>query len=219
MSIVQPAYVMFDLGNVLVHIHPEAFLQTLGIDTPENRRAYQKKVIDIVKRYECGEETTDKFLENLDTLFNVSGAAKPRLDHNSLYSREDFRRAMLSIIGQPVSEMEELVRTLSAKVPLGLLSNTNPLHFDACLEHLAALQFIPAHFLSYRLKSLKPDSAIFRQVLDLLQRDPREVLYIDDMLENVEAALQSGFNAYHFLGYDQLKNHLASYGLGSSVQK
>jgi HAD superfamily hydrolase (TIGR01509 family) len=213
MNSVQPAFVIFDLGNVLVHIHPEAFLQSLGIDTPENRRAYQPRVVDIVRRYERGEETTETFLGNLERLFNTPAAAQPRSDQPAWHTREDLRRAMLSIIGLPIPGMNDLVRNLGTKVPIGLLSNTNPLHFDACLENLVVLQYIPAHFLSYRLKSLKPDPGIFQQAIELLQRDPREVLYIDDILENVEAARTTGLNGYHFVSHDQLKAHLTVLGL------
>ncbi len=213
MSLPKPAFVMFDLGNVLVYIHPEAFLQTLGIDSPENRHAYQKKVVDIVKAYERGVDSTEKFLDNLDRLFNVHEAGIVRQGGNSRHSRDDFRRAMLSIIGRPVPGMEDLVRSLSANVPLGLLSNTNPLHFDACLENLKVLQFIPAHFLSYRLRSLKPESGIFEQTMDLLQLDPRDILYIDDLPENIEAAERAGLNGHHFVGVEQLVARLSGLGL------
>ena len=147
MSSSQPGFVIFDLGNVLVYIHPEAFLQTLGIDSAENRRIYQKKVIDIVRTYERGEDSTEKFLDNLNSLFNVDDARSVQRGGNGRHSRDDFRRAMLSIIGRPVPGMEELVRSLSLKVPLGLLSNTNPLHFDACMESLRVLRFIPSRCL------------------------------------------------------------------------
>ncbi|HTY35554.1 MAG TPA: HAD family phosphatase [Bacteroidota bacterium] len=210
---IQPALVMFDLGNVLVHIHPEAFLQTLGIDTPENRKTYGRDIVDLVRKYERADDTTEKFLANLDVLVNAKSAASLRPEHVPLFSSDDFRRAMLSILGRPVPGMEELVRSLCTKVPLSLLSNTNPLHFDACMEHLGALQYIPAHYLSYRLKALKPDPAIFQRVLDLLQRDPHEVLYIDDLIENVEAAQKFGFNSYQFVGPDQLRSHLSDLGL------
>lgn len=213
MNVCRPAVVVFDLGNVLVRIRPEAFLQTLGIDTPENRRAYQHKVIDVVKRYERGEDSTETFLQNLGTLFNVRDTLNTRSEESRRYSREDFRRAMLSIVERPIPGMEELVRALGTKVPLGLLSNTNPLHFDACMENLAVLRSIPFHFLSYRLRMLKPEPAIFEKTIELLQRDPRDVLYIDDLSENVEAARRAGFHGYHFVGVDTLKECLSGQGL------
>ncbi|MCX6133165.1 MAG: HAD family phosphatase [Ignavibacteriales bacterium] len=213
MSVSQPAVVIFDLGNVLVHIRPEAFLQTLGIDTPENRRTYQHSVIDIVKRYERGEDSTETFLQNLGTLFNVRNTSNACSDERRQYSRDDFQRAMLAIIELPIPGMEELVRTLGTKVPLGLLSNTNPLHFDACMENLAVLRSIPFHFLSYRLRLLKPEPEIFEKTIELLRHDPRDVLYIDDLSENIEAARRAGLHGYHFVGVDELNEYLSSCGL------
>lgn len=213
MSLSQPAFVLFDLGNVLVYIHPEAFLQTLGIDSPGNRRMYQKKVVDVVKSYERGEDSTETFLRNFDHLFNVRDSEKGLQGNSGRFSRDDFRRAMLSIIGRPVPGMEELVRSLAPKVPLGLLSNTNPLHFDSCMEHLSVLQFIPSHFLSYRMKSLKPEPGIFEQTITYLKLDPRDILYIDDIPENIEAAEGIGLNGHLFVGYDELRALLSEAGL------
>ena len=213
MSVSQPAFVIFDLGNVLAYIHPEAFLQTLGIDSPENRRIYQKRVIEIVKTYERGEDSTEKFLDNLDRLFNVSESGAVHQSGIRRHSRDDFRRAMLSIIGRPVPGMEELVRSLAPKVPLGLLSNTNPLHFDACMENLRVLRFIPSHFLSYRLRSLKPEASIFEQTIDLLQLDPHDVLYIDDIPENIEAADRAGLRGHLFVGHEKLAARLSELAL------
>jgi glucose-1-phosphatase len=213
MSLAQPAFVLFDLGNVLVYIHPEAFLQTLGIDSPENRRFYRKKVVDIAKAYERGVDSTEKFLQNLDRLFNAEHGGETRHGESNLYSHDDFRRAMLSIIGRPVPGMDDLVRTVAPKVPLGLLSNTNPLHFDLCLESLSGLQFIPSHFLSYRLKSLKPEPSIFEQTIDLLHLDPHDVLYIDDIPENIETAKRSGLNGHLFVGHAELAALLSETGL------
>jgi putative hydrolase of the HAD superfamily len=116
---------------------------------------------------------------------------------------------MLSIIGRPIVGMEELARHLGARVPLGLLSNTNPMHFDACMDDLAVLQVIPSHFLSYRLKSLKPEPGIFEKAIQLLQLDPGDVLYIDDLDENVEAARRVGLNGYLFAGEQELKRRLS----------
>jgi HAD superfamily hydrolase (TIGR01509 family) len=213
MSVSRPTFVIFDLGNVLVYIHPEAFLQTLGIDSPENRRFYQKKVIDIVKAYERGTDSTEKFLDSLGRLFNVHDVEENQQGGKRRYSRDDFERAMQSIIGRPVPGMEGLVRSLSPKVPLGLLSNTNPLHFDACMENLKVLQFIPSHFLSYRLRSLKPESGIFEQTIEILQLNPRDILYIDDIPENIEAAERAGLNGQLFVGYEKLVVQLSDLGL------
>ncbi|MBI3787216.1 MAG: hypothetical protein HY276_03075, partial [Ignavibacteriales bacterium] len=72
-TINKPKIILFDLGNVLVHVHPEAMLQTLGIDSPENRERFGQPIINIVRRYERGEESTEQFLGRLESLFNGTG--------------------------------------------------------------------------------------------------------------------------------------------------
>jgi putative hydrolase of the HAD superfamily len=213
MSFSQPSYVMFDLGNVLVQIHPEAFLRTLGIDSPENRTHYQRPVTEIVQSYERGDDSTERFLQNLAELFNAPGAAISPAKKDHEFSAGDFRRAMLSIIGQPIAGMDEIVKALGARVPIGLLSNTNPLHFEACLEHLAVLRFIPSHFLSYRLKSLKPHPEIFLQAIEFLQLDPGDILYVDDLPDNIEAGRKVGLNSQLFVGQEELRKQLIFSGL------
>jgi HAD superfamily hydrolase (TIGR01509 family) len=201
MELRRPSFVIFDLGNVLVHIEPAAFLRSLSIDTHDNRDYYHSKVVDIVKRYERGDDSTETFFTKLDILFNGRGSMQQHhhggKDH---YSLSEFRSATLSIIGAPVDGMEEIVRRVGASAHLGLLSNTNPIHFDYCLQTFRVLQFIPAHFLSYQLKAFKPEPEIFARVIERISLPPEEVFYIDDLIENVEAARSAGLLAHQFVG-------------------
>jgi HAD superfamily hydrolase (TIGR01509 family) len=206
---------LFDLGNVLVYIHPEAFLQSLGIDSPENRRYYQPLVIDIVKRYERGDDSTEEFLERMDDLFNrgLSGSKFGPHRLRSQFAREEFEHAMMTVVGNPVPGMEDLVRRVASKTSVGLLSNTNPLHYEICCTNLRALQFIPHHFLSYKLRALKPEPLIFQRVVQELSLDPAELLYIDDIEENLHAAEQIGFRCHLFQGGSVLEEELTRRGL------
>jgi HAD superfamily hydrolase (TIGR01509 family) len=196
----RPSYVIFDLGNVLVHIEPAAFLRTLSIDTPENREYYRPKIIDIVKRYERGDDSTEVYFANLDSLFN--GRASMLQHHHAgkdHFSLNDFRNATLSIIGEPVVGMETIVRQVGTSATLGLLSNTNPVHFEYCLQTFRVVQFIPNHFLSYKLKAFKPEPEIFARVIEQISFPPGEILYVDDLAENVEAARTAGLMAHQFV--------------------
>jgi putative hydrolase of the HAD superfamily len=202
----RPSNVIFDLGNELVHIEPAAFLRSLSIDTPDNRRYYQSKITDIVKRYERGDDSTEDFFSNLDVLFNGRDRI---LQHNhggkNYFSQNEFRNAMLSIVGEPVEGMEEIVRRVGASVPLGLLSNTNPVHFEYCLQTFRVLQYIPSHFLSYQLKAFKPEPEIFVRVIGQISLPPGEILYIDDLAKNVEAARAAGLMGHQFVGVKNIE--------------
>jgi HAD superfamily hydrolase (TIGR01509 family) len=209
----RPSFVLFDLGNVLVHISPEAFLQRLGLDTPDRRRFYQAHINEIVRQYECGNESTDQFLSRLELLLNGKEVETANGVRMRAIQRDEVRDAMLAVIGKPVEGMFELVAKLSGSVPLGLLSNTNPLHFDWSMEHLPVLRHISSLFLSYRLRSLKPDARIFDQVLTSLQVAPGSIFYIDDMPENVDAGKNAGLNSHLFRGREGLERELRQMGL------
>lgn len=210
----RPSFIIFDLGNVLIHIHPIAFLQSLSIDTPENRAYYHTSIADIVKRYERGDESTQDFFDNLNVLFNSPGGRHHR-EHGGkkFFSEDEFRRAMLSIVGTPVDGMEEIVRRVSSSVPLGLLSNTNPIHFDYCLQNFHLLRYISSRFLSYKLNAFKPEPEIFARVIDQIPYTPADVLYVDDLPENVEAARVAGFVGHHFTGLANIQHHFSELNL------
>jgi len=208
MTAQRPSFVLFDLGNVLVHISPEAFLQELGIDTPENRRFYQARVNEIVREYECGNDGTEEFLARLDRLFNNERGHTANNARIGVFSADDLRLAMLAVVGKPVQGMRELVARLRGPVPLGLLSNTNPLHYDWCMENLPVLQLIPSHFLSYKLGFLKPEARVFARVVETLRLPPGNILYIDDMPENIEAGRRAGLTCHLFLEHGRLEQEL-----------
>jgi len=207
--------VLFDLGNVLVYIHPEAFLQTLGIDSPENRLYYQPLVIAIVKRYERGDDSTEGFLHQMDDLFNRSrsGSENRPHQHTRQFRGEEFKRAMLTVVGKPVEGMEDLVRRVASKASIGLLSNTNPLHYELGCKNLRVLQFIPHHFLSYQLRALKPEPLIFEKMLERLSFNPTDIFYVDDVEENVHAGEQLGFACHLFRERQVLEEELRGRGL------
>lgn len=197
----RPSYVIFDLGDVLVRIEPAAFLRSLSLDTPDDRKYYEPKIIEIAKRYERGDDSTEHFFTKLDMLFNGRDK-KPdhRQGRKGYCSQNDFRVAMISIIGAEVEGMEEIVRRVGASVPLALLSNTNPVHFEYCLRTFRVLQYVPSHFLSYQLKAFKPEPEIFARVIEQISFPPEGILYVDDIPENVEAARNAGLMGHQFIG-------------------
>jgi HAD superfamily hydrolase (TIGR01509 family) len=215
----RPSYVLFDVGNVLVHIEPAAFLQSLSIDTPENRSYYHSKVIDIVRGYERGDTSTEMFFAELDLLFNRSDAAPHHHGGKGYFTPNELRSAMLSIVGKPVAGMEEIVRRVSDAVPIGLLSNTNPVHFEYCLQTFSVLKLIPSHFLSYELNAFKPEPEIFARVLGKVSLSPGDILYIDDLAENVEAARSAGLMGHQFVGVKNIEQLFSDLHLLQPLQR
>jgi HAD superfamily hydrolase (TIGR01509 family) len=202
----RPSYVVFDVGNVLVHIDPPAFLRSLSLDAPEYREYYQPKIIDVVMNYERGTDSTEIFFANLVEIFNGQDRSLNQgHKRGHSFSRNDFQTAMLSIIGEQVAGMEEIVQRVGSSVPLGLLSNTNPIHFQYCLQWFPILQHFPSRFLSYQLKAVKPEPEIFARVREQVPFPPSAVLYIDDLVENIDAARSAGFWSHQFFGVENIE--------------
>ncbi len=56
----------------------------------------------------------------------------------------------------------------------------------------------------------KPDPEIFQYVLDLLGADPEEVVFVDDFIENVQAARKLGLHAIQFKNPMQTRKDLSA---------
>ena len=201
----KPKIVLFDLGNVLVHVHPEAMLQTLGIDSPENRERFSRPIIDIVRPYERGEESTEQFLQRLQKLL-TGGESEARPCN---FDQEKIKQAMLTIIGKPIDGMEEVVKQVAARVPIALLSNTNPLHYELCRQNLPALRWIPRHFLSYQLGALKPLREIYEKVARVVGVPPPDILFIDDAEPNIAGAQAAGMKTILFRNVGGIEKQLS----------
>jgi putative hydrolase of the HAD superfamily len=70
---------------------------------------------------------------------------------------------------------------------------------------------------SYQHNMAKPDPAIYRHLLKELGTRPEETLFIDDKLENIEAARALGMQAIQFTNIDRLREDLVAVGLADSL--
>lgn len=188
--------VLFDLGNVLVRIRPEAFGARLGLGEEAVRTRYAERVRSLVRQYEEGSLSTDQYLDGLHTLLE------------GRHARASIREAMLAVIAEPVEGMEPLVEQVASVVPVGLVSNTNELHFMKSLDAVPALRFIGNYYLSYDLKALKPDAPYYDAVLGRIGIPPAGIVFIDDLQENVDGARRAGMTGITFDGAESLRRRL-----------
>ncbi|HUB00885.1 MAG TPA: HAD family phosphatase [Terracidiphilus sp.] len=66
------------------------------------------------------------------------------------------------------------------------------------------------HVWSYQLRMVKPDAAIYRHTLKELGTQPKETLFIDDRLVNIEGARAVGMQGIVFSTVEQLRADLAA---------
>lgn len=192
--------VIFDLGRVIVDIHIARLSDHLGaILTGDNPVQIISRMMSdpMVVQYDTGRITTEQFHEGLCRRF---GLTVP-------YDR--FCRLWCDIF-TPMPGMEDLLQSLHRRLPLGLLSDTDSLHWQYLRNHYPILSIFPRPVLSFEVGTMKPDPMIFHRAAESVQTPPANCLYIDDLPANVEGARRIGMDTIVFHGADSLRKNLSS---------
>jgi putative hydrolase of the HAD superfamily len=182
--------IVFDLGGVIITLdHSEA-----------------------VRRFKAaGVDNAEEFLDP----YHQNGIFL-KLEEGTL-SREEFYDALRCETGKPISNeaidagwmgfLKEvsvvklrLLEDLRARgYRLYLLSNTNPIVMSWALLPAFSSEGKPLNayfdklYLSYQMKCVKPDPAIFHQMIADSGMIPAETLFIDDGPANIQMGKQLGF--------------------------
>jgi putative hydrolase of the HAD superfamily len=104
-------------------------------------------------------------------------------------------------------ETLEIVRQLRGKMPVGLLTNATD-RLDSELRLLRLDNEFDPIVNSSEIGFAKPDPRAFEHSASRLGFPSQEILFVDDRLENVEAATRLGFLAHHFSGVESLTSWL-----------
>ncbi len=95
---------------------------------------------------------------------------------------------------------------------LVLLSNTNAAHIEFAKRQFDLFEDFDAEVLSYEVKSVKPERAIFEALFEAIECDPGECFYTDDTVGHVEAARKLGIDAEVFIDAATLRDQLRRRG-------
>jgi epoxide hydrolase-like predicted phosphatase len=119
---------------------------------------------------------------------------------------QSFKSTMLNAAGVD-EEMWELVNELKQHIQVGLLSNADA-GFASLLRDCGIYEPFDPCLLSAEIGIRKPDLKAYQFLLSKLDLPPEDVIFIDDKLENVNAAKQLGIDGILFQSPAQLKAEL-----------
>lgn len=183
-----------DLGNVIlffdVNVALEKFKNMYSIN-PLDIRAYFKKN-DIAYKIDTGELTPKK----LHFLFNK----KFQVD----IPYEIFCNIWNEIFVLN-NQYIEFVDKIKNDYKLAILSNTNEVHWKYIIKTYPKISKLFKHIiLSYEEGLKKPNPEIYNKVLKI-ENNPKKIVFIDDLKENIEAAKNIGINAIQYKNFKQFK--------------
>ncbi|HUL32817.1 MAG TPA: HAD family phosphatase [Candidatus Eisenbacteria bacterium] len=130
-------------------------------------------------------------------------------------SFEEFTKVWNSALDPEPIHNVSLFEQLAKNYKLGLLSNTDPIH----VAKLEATYDFFAHFpkavrtYSCGVGASKPHPLIYREALRACKARAEEAVYIDDILEYVEAARRLGLTGIQFQSPAQLRKELGEAGI------
>jgi glucose-1-phosphatase len=193
---------VFDIGNVLVAFDWQPFQSRLRTDCIAPTSDSEKKLREMKTRLEIGE---------------MAGEAFTRLATRAIGFQGD-ERTFLSLWNGIFSSnlpMERTVQVLKERFPLFLLSNTSELHLAYLMQNWEVLRHFADGVYSFRAKCSKPDRRIFETAIEQFKLRPENTVYIDDLAENVDSALDLGFKAirYDLTRHSEFERRLCEFGI------
>ena len=191
---------LWDLGNVVVQWNPDRILQMLSL--PPDKSAVLEDLLSGGSRWlELDRGVTDeaKVAEQI--------AAESSLEVDEMLQCFDTVRE--SLVDFPKSI--ELIGEMKASgIRQYVLSNMSALNYEY-LRLRPYFDLFDGIVISATEKLIKPDTALFQLVLDRYKLEASQMVFIDDSLPNIEAAMSIGMNGVHFKASDDCYARVRSY--------
>jgi 2-haloacid dehalogenase len=196
--------VVFDLGDVLI-----------GWD----RRHLYRKI------FKDDTQAMDYFLDNICTLeWNAEqDAGRPFQEAiNALVAQhpeqreniQAFKDRWVETLGDVDEDVVELLAQVKKSLmPVYALTNWSAETFPIARKKFEFLQWFDDILVSGVVNLKKPDLAIYKLLLNKFSINASTALFIDNSLDNVNAAKVAGMQAIHFKNATQLKQELLEFGV------
>jgi HAD superfamily hydrolase (TIGR01509 family) len=200
-----PKFIYFDLGKVLLCFDRDRQFRQMadvaGITPEKVRELFFDSGLYVA--YETGELTTQQVFDEFCTKAGVA------------CDRADLELAANDIFWPNVPMIPVVGALWSAGHRLGILSNTCATHWEFIAD--GRFRFLTCHFeqatLSYEVGAMKPDAKIYLAAAEKAGVAPNEILFTDDLEENVAGARQAGFDAVHYTSTATFVDELRSRGV------
>ncbi|NBX66670.1 MAG: HAD family phosphatase [Proteobacteria bacterium] len=195
----KPRVIVFDVGGVLIDWDPENLFRNLIPDDAE-RRFFLTHVCPRIwnNQQDLGLHTWAEAVQNRIALYPAFEA------HIRAY---DTRWP--EMVKGPVSATVVIKDKLrAAGLPLYAITNFSREKWAVSQNLWPFLKDFDGIVVSGEEKMLKPDPAIYHLLCTRYGLEAAECLFIDDVLENVEAAKSVGMMAHHFANPENLRETL-----------
>lgn len=194
--------ILFDLGGVLIELGASPLpAYALPDDNGFNLANWFRSNSSIA--FEKGLSSPAEFAASFKDELGLNCSTEQLLDHF-----RDWPVGLFEGVGELLSQLRPDYR-------LAVLTNTNELHWPRFIDEFGLAGHVDHIFASHQLQMAKPAAEIFHHVIDNLSTPANRILFFDDNPSNVEAAGESGMQAFLVQGFEQLQQQLRAQGISS----
>ena len=156
---------------------------------------------ELFENLETGKITDEQFYDKLIEASNLP------IDKSDI--RNAWNAMLLEFREESLVKLEEL----ADRYNIYLLSNTNHIHwlaFDQLFKERAGKDSLDDYFkkawYSHKIGYRKPNADIYEYVLKDAGILAEDTLFIDDSINNIEAAQQLGIHTHHLIAGERIEN-------------
>ncbi len=199
--------IILDLGNVILDFNPDRIVSNYT-----NSVADINAIVNAVFNSQIWKDY-DKGTASEDDVFNyATNNLKPSLFNTTKDIINNWYKYFILIPGA-----EDFINnTLIKGFNIYLLSNVSQKYYVFKSE-FPILSKLKGELISADEKLAKPDPKIFEVMLNKFNLSASECFFVDDNINNVNAAISKGINSFQFKGdYKELYKHLVYNGIFSN---
>ena len=184
--------IIFDFGGVILDIDPQRTInEFVKLGFNDLGKVDSEEFTQLIRKFERGIFTPEVFRSKMKTFLGIE------------ITDQQFDDAWNALLYDIPGERIEIIEQVKENYQILLLSNSNEIHYDLYVRDLQlrfgyrefADLFHDAYF-SFDVHLSKPDIEIYEFVKYQHDLDPETTLFIDDRIDNIEAAQQAGLQAY-----------------------
>jgi epoxide hydrolase-like predicted phosphatase len=191
--------ILFDVGGVVIDFDDSIYISLLNRNLHISKEKIRKALLPLLRRGERGSLKSKDMLRILSKRLGVSIA--------SLQWNETVKK-----YAHANKQVLSLMRSLKKHYRIALLSNITFSRFFT-MRGLIDPSLYEKLFASAYLHVRKPDKGIYLHVLKRLGVKPSEVVFIDNLKENVIGAQKVGIKAIQYTTMEKLLSELRKVGV------
>jgi len=191
---------ILDYGNVLSHSQRDDWFEAIAARVGAPLHAFRDAYWQHRPPYDAGLPAAEYWRRVLETLCQSSGALEHGLAIDQLIEADvaswtEYREEMWGLA--------RLFRVGGGRT--AFLSNGVPEAMARIRAERPLERWFDVVVVSCEVGVAKPDPAIYKICLSRLCVEPSHALFVDDRLENIDAAARLGIKTFHFAGDDVMR--------------